>query len=90
MFDTAEAMLEAFGRQQARVAEEAAKALDGGRTGAPIDFDVVTEMIFASDAEYAQMQKERAAVAQWIADDVARFADPGKTRSYVADVCVSG
>lgn len=39
MFDTAEAMLEAFGRQRARVAEEAAKALDGGRTGAPIVID---------------------------------------------------
>ena len=61
-----------------------------GRKGAPIDFDVVTEMIFANEAEYAEMQKERAAAAQWIADDVAKFADPDKTRSYVADVCVSG
>lgn len=61
-----------------------------GRKGAPIDFDVVTEMIFASEAEYAQMQKERAAVAEWIAEDVAKFADPGKTRSYAADVCLSG
>lgn len=61
-----------------------------GRRGAPIDFDVVTEMIFDSEAEFAQMQKERAACAQWIADDVDKFADASKTRSYVADVCVSG
>ncbi|MEN3974667.1 EthD domain-containing protein [Emcibacter sp. SYSU 3D8] len=61
-----------------------------GRPGAPIDFDVVTEMIFASEAEYAQMQKERETAAQWIADDIPKFADPANIRSYVADVCVSG
>lgn len=59
------------------------------RGGAPVDFDVVTEMIFENDAEFAQMQKERAACAQWIADDVEKFADASKTRSYVADVRVS-
>jgi uncharacterized protein (TIGR02118 family) len=60
-----------------------------GRGGAPIDFDVVTEMVFADEAEYARMQQESAAAAQWIADDVAKFADPSKTRRYLADVCVS-
>jgi uncharacterized protein (TIGR02118 family) len=63
--------------------------LPESRPGAPIDFDVVTEMIFESEAEFAQMQTERAACAQWIADDVEKFADPSKTRSYVADVRVS-
>ena len=61
-----------------------------GRAGAPIDFDVVTEMIFANETEFAQMEKERDACAQWIADDVEKFADASKVRSYVADVCVSG
>jgi uncharacterized protein (TIGR02118 family) len=62
---------------------------EAARTGAAIDFDVVTEMIFASDAEFAQMQQERAACAGWIAEDVEKFADSSKTRSYLADVRVS-
>ncbi len=61
------------------------------RPGAPIDFDVVTEMRFASEAEYAEMRRTTAdpAVSAWIAQDIAQFADPSKTRSYVVEECVS-
>jgi hypothetical protein len=36
MFETPEAMLEAFGQQQEAIAKAAAQALDGGASGAPI------------------------------------------------------
>jgi uncharacterized protein (TIGR02118 family) len=62
------------------------------RPGAPIDFDVVTEMTFASQADYAEMRKSLAdpAIAAWVREDVAEFADPSKTRTYVVDECKSG
>lgn len=61
------------------------------RPGAPVDFDVVTEMTFASEAEYAEMRKSLAdpEIGAWVRDDVAKFADPSKTRTYVVDECRS-
>ncbi len=41
MLETADAMLDAFGRLQDRVAQEAARALDAGRTGTPIVIDTL-------------------------------------------------
>ena len=62
------------------------------RPGAPVDFDVVTEMTFASEAEYAEMRKSLAdpVISAWVREDVAKFADPSKTRTYVVDECKSG
>ncbi|MBI1182167.1 MAG: hypothetical protein GC201_16615 [Alphaproteobacteria bacterium] len=57
----------------------------------PVDFDVVTEMVFADEAEWAEMRRSLAdpAIARWIAEDVERFADPSKLRSFVVDTCSS-
>jgi len=48
------------------------------------DFDVVTEITFADDADFEAFRRslEDPAVRAWIAEDEARFSDPGLTRSY--------
>jgi uncharacterized protein (TIGR02118 family) len=48
------------------------------------DFDVITEIAFADDADYEAFRRslEDPAVQAWIAQDEARFSDPGMTRSY--------
>ncbi|MBI1179897.1 MAG: EthD family reductase [Alphaproteobacteria bacterium] len=57
----------------------------------PMGFDVVTEMTFANEAEYAAERKAVAdpAVSKWIADDLATFVDTAKIRTYVVEECVS-
>jgi hypothetical protein len=49
------------------------------------DFDVVTEITFAEDADYEAFRRCLAdpAVRAWIAADEARFSDPALTRSYL-------
>ena len=48
------------------------------------DFDVITEITFADDADYDAFRRslEDPAVQAWIAQDEARFSDRGRTRSY--------
>ena len=48
------------------------------------DFDVITEITFADDADYEAFSRslEDPAIQAWIAQDEARFSDPSLTRSY--------
>ena len=48
------------------------------------DFDVITEITFADDADYEAFRRalEDPAVQAWIAQDEARFSDRSLTRSY--------
>lgn len=48
------------------------------------DFDVITEISFADDADYDAFRRslEDPAVQAWIAEDEERFSDRGLTRSY--------
>ena len=49
------------------------------------DFDVVTEITFADDADYEDFRRSLSdpAVQAWIAADEARFSEPTLTRSYM-------
>ncbi len=48
------------------------------------EFDVITEITFADDADYDAFRRslEDPAVQAWIAQDEARFSDRALTRSY--------
>ena len=48
------------------------------------DFDVITEITFADDADYEAFRRslDDPAVQAWIAADEARFSDRALTRSY--------
>ena len=48
------------------------------------DFDVITEITFADDADYEAFSRslEDPAIQAWIAQDEARFSDPALARSY--------
>jgi uncharacterized protein (TIGR02118 family) len=50
----------------------------------PPDFDVITEITFADDADYEAFRRslEDPAIQAWIAQDEERFSDRGLTRSY--------
>jgi uncharacterized protein (TIGR02118 family) len=53
--------------------------------GSPLpDFDVITEITFADDADHAEFQRSLSdpAVQAWIAEDEARFSNRALTRSY--------
>jgi uncharacterized protein (TIGR02118 family) len=60
--------------------------IEGSEADAPPrpDFDVITEITFADDADYEAFRRslEDPAVQAWIAEDEARFSDRGLTRSY--------
>ncbi len=48
------------------------------------DFDVITEISFADEADYQEFRRSLAdpAIQAWIAEDEARFSDPALTRGY--------
>jgi uncharacterized protein (TIGR02118 family) len=56
-----------------------------------LDFDVITEITFADDADYDDFRRSLSepAVQAWIAEDEARFSDPNLTRSYMVSEQVS-
>jgi uncharacterized protein (TIGR02118 family) len=58
--------------------------IEGSRADAATrpDFDVITEITFADDADYEAFQRSLA-VQAWIAEDEARFSDRALTRSYM-------
>jgi hypothetical protein len=56
-----------------------------GAAGLPEDFDVITELVFASRADYDAWVAEAYAPATGIAADEANFLDRSRTRSYAVD-----
>lgn len=60
-------------------------------TGDEVEFDVVTEMVFASEADAAAAGAimGRPEVAAMIREDEDRFIEPGSVRTYIVDPCQS-
>ena len=67
------------------------QTVEPGADRAPIDFDVITEITFASQADFDSFAAalSEPANAEWIVQDALKYADPGKTRSYLVDERVS-